>query len=69
MYDKAEPLYRRTLAILEKRQPDQGTALARSMKTFAAMLRHMKRKAEAVALEARASAILRQQVLLASSAR
>jgi hypothetical protein len=69
MYDKAEPLYRRTLAILEEKQPAQGTALARSMKNFAAMLRHMKRKAEAVALEARASAILKQQALMASNGR
>jgi hypothetical protein len=39
------------------------------MKNFAAMLRHMKRKAEAVALEARASAILKQQALMASNGR
>jgi len=39
----------------------QGAALARSLKTFAAMLRHMKRKPEAVALEARAKAILQGQ--------
>jgi hypothetical protein len=39
----------------------QGAALARSLKTFAAMLRHMKRKPEAVALEARAKAILHGQ--------
>jgi hypothetical protein len=39
------------------------------MKTFAAMLRRMKRKTEAVALEGRANAILRQQAFLASSGR
>jgi hypothetical protein len=70
MYDKAEPLYRRTLAILEKKkEPAQAPILARSMKTFAAMLRRMKRKPEAVALEARANAILRQQALVASTER
>jgi len=31
-YGKAEPLYRRTLAILEKEQPAQSPALARSLK-------------------------------------
>lgn len=60
LYDKAEPLYRRSLAILEK-EPAEGAALARSLKTFAAMLRHMKRKPEAAALEARAKAILNGQ--------
>ena len=54
-YGKAEPLYRRTLAILEKEQPAQSPALAHSLKTFADMLRRMKRKPEAVALEARAN--------------
>ena len=61
LYGKAEPLYRRALAILEKEQPAQGAVLARSLKTYAAMLRHMKRKPEAVALEARAKAVLQGQ--------
>ncbi len=69
MYDKAEPLYRRTLAILETKEPAQAPMLARSMKTFAAMLRRMKRKPEAMVLEARANAILRQQALVASNGR
>ena len=59
-YDKAEPLYRRALAILEE-QPARSPGLANGLKSFASMLRHMKRKTEAVALEARAKAILRGQ--------
>jgi hypothetical protein len=60
-YEKAEPLFRRSLAILEKQQPDQTPALVRGLNTFAAMLRRMKRKTEAVALEAQAKAILQSQ--------
>ena len=66
-YTKAEPLYRRSLTILEQQPSDQRPALVRSLKTFAAMLRRMKRKPEALALEAKAQALLQGRALTASN--
>ena len=43
--------------------------LVRNLRNFAAMLRHMKRKQEAVAIEAQAKAILQTQAFVASPAR
>jgi len=68
-YEKAEPLYRRSLAMMEQDQSTQGPVLARGLKTFAGMLRRMKRKTEAVALEAQARAISQGQALVSTHAR
>jgi tetratricopeptide (TPR) repeat protein len=68
-YEKAEPLYRRSIAMMEEDQSTQGPALARGLKTFAAMLRRMKRKTEAVALEAQARAISQGQALVSAHTR
>ena len=60
-YGKAEPLYRRSLALMQKTQGTESAALARGLRNFASVLRHMKRKAEAGALESQAKAILQAQ--------
>jgi len=52
---------------MEKDQTAESLALARALKTFATMLRRMKRKAEAIALEAQAKAILQGKPITASS--
>ncbi len=56
-YAEAEPLYRRSLAIVENalgsEHPNVGTAL----ENYAALLREMNRETEAAEMEARARAI------------
>ena len=51
---------------MEKDQTAESLALARALKTFATMLRRMKRKAEAIALEEQAKAILQGEPTTAS---
>jgi tetratricopeptide (TPR) repeat protein len=56
-YAEAEPLYQRSLAILEKVRGPDHPDVATALSNYAALLQATKRSAEAAKLEARASAI------------
>ena len=56
-YVQAEPLYQRSLAILQKALGPEHPNLASSLENYARLLRKMDRNAEAKKLEARAEAI------------
>ncbi len=56
-YAEAEPLYQRSLAILEKALGAEHPNVATSLEKYAALLRKTGRDAEAEKLEARAKAI------------
>ncbi len=56
-YAKAEPLYKRSLAILEKALGAEHPNVAASLENYAALLRKTGRGTEASKLEARAKAI------------
>jgi tetratricopeptide (TPR) repeat protein len=56
-YGEAEPLYRRSLAILEKALGPKHPSVATNLENYAAMLRETGRTAEADKMEARAKAI------------
>ena len=56
-YDKAEPLYERSLRIREKALGTGHPAVAQSLQNYAALLRKMNRDTEADKMEARAQAI------------
>ena len=56
-YGEAEPLYRRSLAILEKALGPQHPDVATNLENYAALLRATGRDAEAAEMEARAKAI------------
>ena len=56
-YAEAEPLYQRSLAILEKALGPEHPLVATSLENYAALLRNMNREAEAAQMEARAKAI------------
>lgn len=61
-YSKAEPLYKRSLAILEKTLGAEHPDVATCLENYGALLRQMRRTAEAETLEARARAIRAKQV-------
>ncbi len=54
---KAEPLYKRSLAIREKALGPEHQLVAQSLENYAALLREIGRGAEASTMEARAEAI------------
>ena len=56
-YAEAEPLHKRSLAILEKALGPEHPNVATSLENYAALLRETGRTAEADKLEARAKAI------------
>ena len=56
-YAEAAPLYRRSLAILEKALGPEHPNVAQSLENYAALLRETGRADEAAAMEARAKAI------------
>jgi tetratricopeptide (TPR) repeat protein len=56
-YAKAEPLYRRTLAIYEKALDPEHPNVANNLENYALYLRQMGRPEEAALLEARVRAI------------
>ena len=56
-YAEAEPLYQRSLAILEKALGPAHPNVATSLENYAVLLRETDREAEAVQMEARAKAI------------
>ena len=62
-YAKAEPLYRRALAIREKALGPDHPDLAQSLENYAALLRQTGRSAEATEMEARAKAIRAKHAL------
>ena len=57
LYAEAEPLYRRTLTIIEKTLGSGHPNVAMSLENYAALLRETGRSAEANEMEARAKAI------------
>jgi tetratricopeptide (TPR) repeat protein len=61
-YDKAEPLYKQSLTILEKALGPEDPRLATCLENYGALLQKMGRTAEAETLEARAQAIRSHQV-------
>ena len=56
-YAKAEPLYQRSLTILEKALGPEHPKVATSLENYAVLLRETERAAEAERMEARAKAI------------
>jgi Tfp pilus assembly protein PilF len=56
-YDKAEPFYKRSLAIVEKALGPAHPKVATSLENVAVMYRKMKRDGEASVLEERAARI------------
>jgi tetratricopeptide (TPR) repeat protein len=56
-YAEAEPLYRRSLAILERALGPEHPDVAQSLENYAALLRETGRADEAAEMEARAKAI------------
>ena len=56
-YTEAEPLYERSLAILEKALGPEHPQVAQSLDNYAALLHKLNRDAEAEKMEARAQAI------------
>ncbi len=56
-YAQAEPLYRRSLAIVEKALGPEHPQVAQSLENYAALLHKLNRDAEADKMEARAQAI------------
>ena len=56
-YDQAEPLFKRSLAIREKALGPEHPDVATALESQAKILRAAKREAEAVPMEARATAI------------
>ncbi len=56
-YAEAEPLYQRSLAILEKTLGPEHPNVALSLENYAALLRKTKREDKAEGMEARARAI------------
>ncbi len=56
-YAEAEPLYKRSLAIVEKALGPEHPDVATSLKNYAALLRKTGRATEASKMEARAKAI------------
>jgi tetratricopeptide (TPR) repeat protein len=60
-YEKAEPLYKRSVEILEKSLGPDHPDVATALENYASLLRKTKRKAEAQRLEARAKAIRARQ--------
>jgi tetratricopeptide (TPR) repeat protein len=57
LYQEAEPLYQRALAIREKTLPENHPWIALALEHYAGLLRQMNRPGEAAQLEARANAI------------
>ena len=60
-YAEAEPLYKRSLAILEKALGPDHPHIAKSLENYAALLRKTGRGNEALAMETRAGLIRGQQ--------
>ncbi len=56
-YAEAEPLYQRSLAILEKALGPEHTDVATTLENYAALLRETARGDEAESMEARAKSI------------
>ncbi len=56
-YAEAEPLYQRSLAIMEKVLGPEHPSVATSLENYAALLRQTARADEAARMEARAQAI------------
>ena len=56
-YAEAEPLYQRSLTIVEKALGPEHPLVALSLQNYAALLRETNREAEAEKMEARAQAI------------
>jgi tetratricopeptide (TPR) repeat protein len=56
-YDEAEPLYKRSLAIVEKSLGPEHPHMATSLENYAMLLRKTNREVEAARIEARAKAI------------
>ena len=56
-YAEAEPLFKRSLATVEKALGPEHPLVAQSLENYAALLRRTGRSAEAAKLEARAKAI------------
>ena len=61
-YAKAEPLFKRALAIFEKALGPEHPNVAQSLENYAGLLRKTGRSAEAEKMEARAKAIRAKQV-------
>ncbi len=60
-YARAEPLYKRTLEILEKVLGPEHPSVARNLENYAVLLRGTGRSNEATKMEARAKAIRAKQ--------
>jgi tetratricopeptide (TPR) repeat protein len=56
-YEEAEPLYQRSLAILEKTLPPDHPTIALAMENYSRLIKKMNRNEEAATLEERARAI------------
>ena len=56
-YAKAEPLYKRTLDIMEKALGPNHPTMANALENYASLLRKTRRASEAAKMEARAGAI------------
>jgi tetratricopeptide (TPR) repeat protein len=63
-YAKAEPLFQRALAILEKALGPEHPAVVTSLENYAFFLRNMGRSEEAAPLETRARAIRAKNALI-----